>query len=312
MNETSEKVCAIVVTFKRPQLLKNCLRALQNQTRSPDEILVVDNASNDGTLEMMAQQFPAAKTLPLGANLGGAGGFHHGMKWAMDNGFDFVLVMDDDGVPDKNCLETLLQKSLFLSQKNKQPVVCGARCVQIDDEERLAFPSPLRGEFGESTRDVKVLQNALNEERVLPGWASFMNGVLFPCTIVEKVGLPRAEMFIWGDEVEYGKRIKAGGFEIVMVFDAVHRHPADRIEWRTVLHPNLSVFAGKLDWKAFCFFRNSGLVAKNYGRGKGITMLLRYALFYLLWRRFDVRAWRFFLQAYTAGWRGDFSKKVPY
>lgn len=308
----NEKVCAVVVTYKRPELLKNCLRALQNQTRLPDEILVVDNNSSDGTLEMLSREFPAVKTLPLGVNLGGAGGFHHGIKWAMDNGFDFALVMDDDGIPDSRCLEFLLEKANFLSAEMGQPVVCGARCVQIDDETRLAFPSPLRGEFGESTRDVSVLKNAMDENRVLPGWASFMNGVLFPRTIVEKVGLPRAEMFIWGDEVEYAKRIKSAGYELITVFDAVHKHPADRIEWRTILHPNFLIFTGKLDWKAFCFFRNAGVMAKNYGRGKGVTMLLRYALFYLLWRRFDVRAWRFFLQAYSAGWRGDFSKKVPY
>jgi rhamnopyranosyl-N-acetylglucosaminyl-diphospho-decaprenol beta-1,3/1,4-galactofuranosyltransferase len=220
--------------------------------------------------------------------------------------------MDDDGTPDSQCLEMLLQKSQLLSAKKDQLVVCGAMCVQIDDTARLAFPSPLRGEFGEATREVQVLKNAMDEDRVLPGWASFMNGVLFPRAIVRKVGLPRSEMFICGDEVEYAKRIKAAGFELITVFDAVHYHPADRIEWHTILHPNFSVYTGQLNWKAFCFFRNCGVLAKNYGRGKGVTMLLRYALFYILWRRFDVRAWRFFLRAYTAGWRGDFSKKVPY
>lgn len=308
----SKRICAVVVTFRRPELLKTCLRALQAQTRLPDTILVVDNNSNDGTLELVAREFPHVETLPLGQNLGGAGGFHHGLKWALENKFDFAWVMDDDGVPAPDCLEILLNKVQLLEKESGKPVVCGAICVQRDDATQLSFPSPLRDEFGASTREVATLEKALDAHRVLPGWAAFMNSILLPRPVLETAGLPRAEMFIWGDEVEYAKRIKAAGFPLYTVFDAVHVHPADRIQWQTVGHPQLTVYAGQLDWKAFCFFRNAGLIAKNYGRGKGVTMLLRYIIFYLILRRFDMRSWRFFLRAYTAGWRGDFSKKVPY
>lgn len=51
----SEKVCAVIVTYNRKELLRECLKAVLGQTRPPDHILVVDNASTDGTLEMLRE-----------------------------------------------------------------------------------------------------------------------------------------------------------------------------------------------------------------------------------------------------------------
>ena len=310
MNEQTQqeaRVCAVVVTFKRQELLRECLAALQNQTRRPDEILVVDNNSGDGTLEMVRAEFPGVTLLPLATNSGGAGGFNSGMAWAHEHLFDWTWVMDDDGRPDANCLERLMQSGERLGA-----AVYGPICVRPDDRSKLSFPVPLGDEFGASATTVKELENAGDENGVLRGWASFMNGILVSREVVAKAGLPRAEMFIWGDEVEFAKRIKKHGFDLFSVPAAIHVHPQDRIPWQNVLRPQWQVYAGKLDWKAFCLFRNTGFLAKHYGRGKGASVLFRYAVYYLVMKRFDVRSWRFFMQAYSAGWRGDFRRKVPF
>ena len=310
MNEQAEnnsRVCAVVVTFKRQQLLRECLAALHAQTRRPDEILVVDNNSGDGTVEMVRAEFPDVTVLALATNSGGAGGFNAGMAWAHERDFNWTWVMDDDGQPATNCLEELLARAGKLGAAVFAPI-----CVRPDDKTKLSFPVPLGDEFGASATTLAELKNAGNETGVLRGWASFMNGILVAREVVAKAGLPRAEMFIWGDEVEYAKRIKLHGFDLFSVPAAIHVHPQDRIEWRTILRPQWQVYAGKLDWKAFCFFRNVGFLAKHYGRGKGVSVLFRYAVYFLVVKRFDVRSWRFFIQAYTAGWRGDFRRKVPY
>lgn len=54
----NEIVCAVVVTYNRKQLLRRCLSALLAQSRTVDEILLIDNASSDGTNEMLAIEFP--------------------------------------------------------------------------------------------------------------------------------------------------------------------------------------------------------------------------------------------------------------
>jgi len=106
-----------------------------------DEILVVDNASSDGTGEWL--RTAEAEIEPLHArhladNTGGAGGFHEGLRWAVEGGADLVWLMDDDGLPEPGCLETLLAHDGDLDFWG--PVV-----VDETDPERLVFPIRLPG-----------------------------------------------------------------------------------------------------------------------------------------------------------------------
>ena len=78
------------------------------------EVLVIDNASTDGTGEWLAGR-PHTGEVPLWlrtltTNRGGAGGFHDGLAWALDREADLVWLMDDDGLPDPDCLERLLSR----------------------------------------------------------------------------------------------------------------------------------------------------------------------------------------------------------
>jgi GT2 family glycosyltransferase len=93
----SGRVCAVVVTYNRRDLLRECLVSLQAQTHVPDTILVVNNASTDGTAQMLSAEFAQLEVLTLAENVGGAGGFHAGMKWAYEQGYDWLWLMDDDG-----------------------------------------------------------------------------------------------------------------------------------------------------------------------------------------------------------------------
>ena len=103
------RVCAVVVTYNRKVLLRECLLSLEGQTRRPDAVLVVDNCSTDGTEAMLAEEFRHLWNLRLEVNSGGAGGFHEGMKWAYQRGFEWIWVMDDDVEAMPDALATLLE-----------------------------------------------------------------------------------------------------------------------------------------------------------------------------------------------------------
>ena len=102
----SDKVLNVIVTYNRLNDLKVCIENVKGQTYKNLDILVVNNGSTDGTTEYLAAQTDI-KVINQN-NLGGAGGFYAGMKYMMDNGYDWLWMMDDDGVPDSNQLETLL------------------------------------------------------------------------------------------------------------------------------------------------------------------------------------------------------------
>ena len=105
----TETVAVVVVTFNRADLLARLLDGLAAQTRRPDAVIVVDNASTDHTRQVLE----ARTDLPLHVtwseeNLGGAGGFHLGVRAAYDAGWDRVWLIDDDVVPATGCLEALM------------------------------------------------------------------------------------------------------------------------------------------------------------------------------------------------------------
>lgn len=102
---------AIVVTYNRKKLLEENINALLNQKYKCD-ILVIDNASTDGT-DKMVSEFNDGRIIYVntGKNLGGAGGFSFGVKKAIEKGYEFGWIMDDDSIANENALESLQQKA---------------------------------------------------------------------------------------------------------------------------------------------------------------------------------------------------------
>src|SRR5215208_4045769 len=99
-------VAAVVVTYNRRVLLVECLAALARQTHAVDRIVVVDNASTDGTPDAVAEA--DADLLRLRRNGGGAEGFHYGVREALAEEPEWIWLMDDDCEPADDALECLL------------------------------------------------------------------------------------------------------------------------------------------------------------------------------------------------------------
>ena len=190
------KVAAVVVTFNRIDLLKQCVEALLKQNY-PCDILLVNNNSTDGTEEWaleLVNKFDNIKYHNTGANLGGAGGFNYGMRWAVEAGYEFVWVMDDDCMPKANCLEVFLDYERehsgeygFLSSK-----------VLWQDQSICVMNAPRAGVYS-NNKD-------FDSKTVRISMASFVS-LFVPVRIIKKVGLPIKDFFIWTDDWEFTRRI---------------------------------------------------------------------------------------------------------
>ena len=115
--EKLKKVIAVIVTYNRKELLKECVEAVLNQDYKNCDILIVDNASTDGTREYVKELLKNNRVhyMNTGANLGGAGGFNFGIKEAYKLGCDFIWIMDDDCIVHKDSLVNLLNANDILN-----------------------------------------------------------------------------------------------------------------------------------------------------------------------------------------------------
>lgn len=191
----STRVCAVVVTYNRKVLLRQCLLALESQTRRPDAILVVDNCSTDGTDSMLSQEFGHLSSLRLPVNTGGAGGFHEGMKWAYQQGFEWIWVMDDDVEAMPEALATLLEfqtVSEFIHPR------------RINDR---GEPVPWEGVLDPTSGGKKAFGTDISFENGR-AWISVnygcFEGALIRRRIMERIGFPDKRFFIQGDDTIYG------------------------------------------------------------------------------------------------------------
>ena len=186
---------AIVVTYNRKKLLKECIRNLQKQTQQVD-IIVIDNMSTDGTIDMLK---PLIKNNSIiyhstGKNIGGAGGFYEGIKLAYKLGYEYFWLMDDDCIPQSNSLRQLKIADKRLN--GKYGFICSKVLWTNGDICLMNIPKlslfKKVSDFHTSIVSVKM--------------GTFVS-FLTKRSVVEKVGLPIKEFFIWGDDVEYSQRI---------------------------------------------------------------------------------------------------------
>jgi len=187
------KVFAVIVTFNRLHLLIKVLDSIRKQSYAVDEIVVVNNDSSDGTKEWLDDQ--TGITIIHQANLGGAGGFSAGMRYAYENGADWIWTMDDDVFPESDALDELLNNTglsscLVPSRFYSDNIYCNWGGVYDLKRRRLIL--------GTRPRDHKM-----------PRPISFVNtccfeGMLISRKIVEYIGFPDPRFFISGDDTIYG------------------------------------------------------------------------------------------------------------
>jgi rhamnopyranosyl-N-acetylglucosaminyl-diphospho-decaprenol beta-1,3/1,4-galactofuranosyltransferase len=216
-------ICAVVVSHNRRDLLSECLAALLRQTFPIDAILVVDNASSDGTPEMLQASFPSVKRLRLGTNRGGAGGFRAGIEWAHAQAFDWFLLMDDDTVAEPSCVEHLMA-ALRAFGSEPRPAMLASRVLWTDGSlHRMNKPVP-------RASDVATMV-ATATARTFPVRFSTFVSMLLHRSAVDDHGLPLEDYFIWSDDVEYSARVLRRGLGVCVPGSIVVHKTASNYRW---------------------------------------------------------------------------------
>ena len=266
-----ERICAVVVTFNRKTLLEECLTALLNQTRRLDEIIVIDNASTDGTDELMKAKFAGITYVNLSENIGGAGGFHEGMKLAYEKGDDWIWVMDDDAIPTADALEKLLDCPVRLKG---EVYALASTVINRDGTIFLAH----RRLFDAKTMTETIIDAGKYERDYFEMDTASFIGFLISHKAIKQIGLPLKEMFIYFDDTEYSLRIRKRGIMVTIpASKIVHGEPGKALSDSPWWPPPYG-------WKRYYATRNRIYTYKRHCKS-----ILAFYMFLPMMTLFDIR-----------------------
>lgn len=255
---SAETVAVVVVTYNRADLLERMLAGLAGLERLPDAVLVVDNASTDHTADVLAAATnPGLQVIRPAENLGGAGGFHLGVRTAHAAGWDRVWLMDDDVVPAPDCLTVLMAQDedcLAAVREDTAGNLVEKAAVRFDLRNPLAIKPK-----------TEMVETAYGSRERMPERVEVQNvafeGFMLRRSVIDAIGLPDPSFFIFYDDVDYALRARRAGYRIWAVRDAVLVRQLDFDQQH-----DLS------GWKGYYMYRNLFVVHLRYGENRLVRL----------------------------------------
>jgi len=258
-------VASLTVAYNGAHPLRRQLDVLLRQSRALDEIVVVDNASTDGTLEMLASEYPQVTVLRCQRNTGAAGGFARGWQYAIGKGHNWVWSFDQDSVPDERALETLLRGQELMGAAIVVP-------LPVDPRSGISYP-PLWWRDGLVRPDKKTLE--------LDVWfadVAVASGSLVRRDVIAIAGVPREEFFMDFFDFEYCLRARGHGFQIAVIRECKLSHEIGRSKAVRFLGKRRT-WPVQEAWREFYVGRNAAyVVCYIYPSVKAKFWLARYVL----------------------------------
>lgn len=236
----------IIVTYNRFELLKECLICVENQTKKFDNVVIIDNKCTDGTTDYLKKRTQKYHIIFESENGGGAKGFKDGVEFVHKKlSTDWILLIDDDAMLEPNYLEMIDKAS------NEHPN-CKAFSGSVKTDNVIDITHRKILQSGLTFKVEPVNINKYSETYFEYDLSSFC-GLMFHKSLIDKVGYPRAEYFIWYDDSEYSLRLRKET-KIINVNSTYINHKTKKSNGSSVIN-----------WRGYYGTRNCGDVIKHHG-----------------------------------------------
>lgn len=228
------KVALIIVNFNSGELLARCLAAVRRQERAADRVVVVDNASTDGSLDAVAVEYPEAEVLRLKDNTGFAAANNRGLEFCTD--CEWVALLNPDAFPQPGWLAALIRAAADLPDAGSF-----ASCLVMDDDNSL-----LDG-IGDAYH-VSGLVWRIGHGRPRPSeqkrrqvFSACAAAAMYHVNALRRAGGFDESYFCYNEDVDVGFRLRLQGHRCWYVPDAVVHHVGSAVTGR---HSDFSLFYG--------------------------------------------------------------------
>ena len=251
----------LIVTYNRPEKLKQALLSYSKQTCKPKLVMVVDNNSKKDTSDLLKiwkskDEGFYKQVYTLKENFGGSGGFYYGFKKMLEADIDWIWVADDDAYPDENCFNTI-KDYIKISDIKKISAVCSSVLYSgsVDTWHRRRT----KRRFGVIMEE-RIPAAEYNKEFEID-FLSYVGSMIKKEALI-KAGNVRKDFFIAYDDSEHSIRLKKTG-EIICIPAAKVIHDTDDAEIKI----NIEACNDKVSWKKFYTIRNKLYSYRlHYGR----------------------------------------------
>jgi len=218
MTSRDPRVVAVILNFNGSRVLPDCLRTLGRSTYPELKIVVVDNASTDGSPDWIVQHAPEVQLLRNPDNCGWSAGNNTGIRWALFHGADYVWILNNDVEIDPDCLR--LQMAAFETRQALGMV--SPLIYYLEPRTRVWFA----GAYVDSRsfelnhlHSLEAFRRVPNEQRYLSGCSLLVKREVF-----DRIGLLDERYFLYYDDVDFSVCAAGAGFELDVVSEAVMYH----------------------------------------------------------------------------------------
>ena len=226
-------VISVILNTNRRQDTLECLVSLVQSTYDNHHIIVLDNASSDDSIEAIRAAFPDVEIIELSENLGYAGNNNVGIKAAINQGADWVFVLNEDTILAPDCLASLVA----LGESDEQIGIVGPMVYHHDEPDVIQSAG---GHLGPHWQSIHVAKDEVDQGQFTEPhpveWISGC-GIMVKRAVIEQVGLIDERYFYYWEETEWCLRAGRTGWRVMHVPQAKLWHKGVQRNY----HPNPSV-----------------------------------------------------------------------
>ena len=262
VENSSEPVCVVTTAWNHVDVTLACLKSVFNQDYDDFSVILVDNASQDQTAERVSIEYPQVEVLLAPHNLGFAGGFNLGLSKAIDAGFQYILLINNDTILAPNCMSSLVQAADIRPKAG----LLTAKIYYAAEEDRIWS---VGGRI--HTWNLEII-NKGDDEIDTGQWDSPrlidfapLCGVLLRGDLLKKIGYLDEGFFLYYEDMDFCLRARSAGFELWFVPEA------------NILHEVSTSSGGRYSpVERYWMAQSSGRYFRKHGRGWRMLIILPY------------------------------------
>jgi len=236
------KVCIVLVNWNQREDIINCLESLFNLKYNNYQIVVFDNGSVDNSVEEIKKKYPSVEIFENRINLGYVGANNIAINWAIEEGYDYIFLVNSDTVIHPYTLNELVT----YMDKDKKCGVAGPQIRYYNAPDRLCFAG---GKFNLRTgRGCHIGEgNLVGFIDSSPYACDFITGcaMLLRVSALKEIGLFDENIFMYCEDIDLCLRFKKSSWKVILVPNGIVWHKIERWDRRIIASPHRIYYIGR-------------------------------------------------------------------